>query len=72
MIRLERVRKRFGAHEVLRGVSLSIRAGSTLALLGPSGVGKSVLLKTVIGLLEPDEGEVRVGEVELTGAFAVG
>jgi phospholipid/cholesterol/gamma-HCH transport system ATP-binding protein len=70
MIRLERVRKRFGAHEVLRGVSLSIRAGSTLALLGPSGVGKSVLLKTVIGLLEPDEGEVWVGEVELTGASA--
>jgi phospholipid/cholesterol/gamma-HCH transport system ATP-binding protein len=68
MIRLERVRKRFGTHEVLRGVNLSIRSGRTLALLGPSGVGKSVLLKTVIGLLEPDEGEVWVGEVELTGA----
>jgi phospholipid/cholesterol/gamma-HCH transport system ATP-binding protein len=68
MIRLERVHKWFGGHEVLRGVSLSIRAGSTLALLGPSGVGKSVLLKTVIGLLEPDEGEIWVGEVELTGA----
>jgi phospholipid/cholesterol/gamma-HCH transport system ATP-binding protein len=68
MIRLERVRKRFGAQEVLRGVNLSIRAGSTLALLGPSGVGKSVLLKTVIGLVEPDEGEIWVGEVELTGA----
>jgi phospholipid/cholesterol/gamma-HCH transport system ATP-binding protein len=68
MIRLERVRTRFGAHEVLRGVSLSVRAGRTLALLGPSGVGKSVLLKTVIGLLEPDEGEVWVGDVELTGA----
>jgi len=68
MIRLERVRKRFGAHEVLRDVSLSVRAGRTLALLGSSGVGKSVLLKTVIGLLEPDEGEVWVGDVELTGA----
>lgn len=68
MIRLERVRKRFGAHEVLRDVSFSVRSGRTLALLGPSGVGKSVLLKTVIGLLEPDEGEVWVGDVELTGA----
>jgi len=70
MIRLERIRKRFGAHEVLRGVSLSVRTGSTLALLGPSGVGKSVLLKTTIGLLEPDEGEIWVEGVELTSAPA--
>jgi phospholipid/cholesterol/gamma-HCH transport system ATP-binding protein len=70
MIRLERVRKRFDAHDVLRGVSLSVRAGSTLALLGPSGIGKSVLLKTIIGLLEPDEGEIWVQDVELTGAAA--
>lgn len=68
MIRLDRIRKRFGAQEVLRGVSLSIRAGSTLVLVGPSGVGKSVLLKTIIGLVEPDEGEIWVGDVELTGA----
>lgn len=68
MIRLERVRKRFGAQEVLRGVNLSVRTGSTLVLLGPSGVGKSVLLKTVIGLVEPDDGEIWAGDVELTGA----
>jgi phospholipid/cholesterol/gamma-HCH transport system ATP-binding protein len=68
MIRLERVHKWFGAQEVLRGVSLSVGTGSTLALLGPSGVGKSVLLKTIIGLEEPDEGEIWVGGVELTGA----
>jgi phospholipid/cholesterol/gamma-HCH transport system ATP-binding protein len=70
MIRLERVRKRFDRHDVLRGVSLSVRAGSTLALLGPSGIGKSVLLKTIIGLLEPDDGEIWVRDVELTGAPA--
>jgi phospholipid/cholesterol/gamma-HCH transport system ATP-binding protein len=68
MIRLERIQKWFGPHEVLRGVSLSVPQGRTLALLGPSGVGKSVLLKTVIGLLEPDEGEIWVGGVELAGA----
>ncbi|MFL5402798.1 MAG: ABC transporter ATP-binding protein [Gemmatimonadales bacterium] len=68
MIRLERVSKRFGGQEVLRGVSLSIHAGDTLALLGPSGVGKSVLLKTIIGLAEPDEGEIWAGGVELTTA----
>jgi phospholipid/cholesterol/gamma-HCH transport system ATP-binding protein len=70
MIRLERIHKRFGAQEVLRGVSLCLRTGRTLALLGPSGVGKSVLLKTIIGLLEPDEGEIWVGGVELSGAPA--
>jgi phospholipid/cholesterol/gamma-HCH transport system ATP-binding protein len=68
MIRLERVHKWFGAQEVLRGISLSVAAGNTLVLLGPSGVGKSVLLKTVIGLVEPDEGEIWVGGVELTEA----
>lgn len=68
MIRLERIRKRFGRHEVLRGLSLCVPRGRTLALLGPSGVGKSVLLKTVIGLLEPDEGEIWVAGVELTEA----
>jgi phospholipid/cholesterol/gamma-HCH transport system ATP-binding protein len=70
MIRLERIRKGFDGHEVLRGISLSIPTGRTLALLGPSGAGKSVLLKTVIGLLEPDEGDVWVEGVELTGAPA--
>jgi phospholipid/cholesterol/gamma-HCH transport system ATP-binding protein len=68
MIRLERVHRRFGTHEVLRGVSLCLRTGRTLALLGASGVGKSVLLKTIIGLLEPDEGEIWVAGVELTAA----
>jgi phospholipid/cholesterol/gamma-HCH transport system ATP-binding protein len=68
MIRLERIRKRFGGTEVLRGVSLAVRTGATLALLGPSGAGKSVLLKTIIGLLEPDEGEVWVDDLELTSA----
>jgi len=67
MIRIERLRKRFGAQEVLRGVSLTVPEGRTLVLLGPSGVGKSVLLKSVIGLLEPDDGEIWAGGVELTG-----
>jgi phospholipid/cholesterol/gamma-HCH transport system ATP-binding protein len=70
MIRLERIRKRFGGTEVLRGVSLAVRTGATLALLGPSGVGKSVLLKTIIGLLEPDDGEIWVDDIELTNAPA--
>src|SRR5439155_2869787 len=45
---------------VLDGVSLEVRDGETLALLGPSGVGKSVTLKTINGLLKPDSGDVIV------------
>jgi phospholipid/cholesterol/gamma-HCH transport system ATP-binding protein len=46
---------------VLAGVTLSIEEGELFALFGPSGTGKSVLLKTTLGLIEPDRGDVRVG-----------
>lgn len=45
---------------VLAGVSLTVETGETLAVLGPSGTGKSVLLKTTIGLIQPDAGDVRI------------
>lgn len=60
MIEIRDVAKRFGAQVVLDGVTLSVHEGETLALLGPSGTGKSVLLKTIIGLIRPDAGEVVV------------
>ncbi len=60
MIQLRDVAKRFGAQVVLDGVTLDVRDGETLALLGPSGTGKSVLLKHIIGLIRPDRGEVIV------------
>ncbi|MES2304666.1 MAG: ATP-binding cassette domain-containing protein [Gemmatimonadota bacterium] len=60
MIELRDVAKRFGAQVVLDGVTLTVNEGETLALLGPSGTGKSVLLKHIIGLLRPDRGEVIV------------
>jgi phospholipid/cholesterol/gamma-HCH transport system ATP-binding protein len=46
---------------VLRGVSLSVAEGEMLGMFGPSGTGKSVLLKTTMGLIAPDKGDVRVG-----------
>jgi phospholipid/cholesterol/gamma-HCH transport system ATP-binding protein len=52
--------KRFGRHEVLKGVDLSIPEGLITAILGPSGTGKSVLIKHLTGLLKPDRGEVVV------------
>jgi phospholipid/cholesterol/gamma-HCH transport system ATP-binding protein len=57
---LKEVHKAFGANQVLRGFSLEVRDGETLAVVGQSGVGKSVALKHVVGLLTPDEGEVWV------------
>ncbi len=54
------VRKQFGSNVVLDGVDLTIDRGTTISLLGPSGTGKSVLLKHVNGLIHPDEGEVYV------------
>ena len=51
--------KRFDV-PVLAGVSLSVAAGETFSVLGPSGTGKSVLLKTTIGLIVPDRGDVRI------------
>ncbi len=60
MIELRNVHKRFGRQVVLDGVDFVVNEGETVALLGPSGTGKSVLLKHIIGLLRPDSGEVVV------------
>ena len=60
MIELRNLHKKFGRHVVLAGVDFSVADGETVALLGPSGSGKSVLLKHIIGLLHPDLGDVFV------------
>jgi len=60
MIELKGVSKRFLDHVVLDQVDFTVPRGETVALLGPSGVGKSVLLKHIIGLIRPDSGEVMV------------
>lgn len=52
------IRKSFGQNEVLRGVDLEVRRGEILVLLGSSGGGKTVLMKHMAGLLQPDEGTV--------------
>jgi phospholipid/cholesterol/gamma-HCH transport system ATP-binding protein len=67
-IRIQGLSKRFGDLVVLDGVDLDIPKGRTTAIIGPSGTGKSVLLKHVIGLMAPDAGHVWVGDVDMACA----
>ena len=66
MIELRKVSKRFGTQVVLDGVDFNVREGETVALLGPSGTGKSVLLKHIIGLIRPDSGTIIVDDKDVT------
>src|SRR5277367_882924 len=66
LIRVEGLSVEFGRHEVLRGIDLSIRRGETVAIIGESGCGKTVLLKTLIGLLHPTRGSVQFDGQELS------
>jgi len=60
MIRLTNIHKSFGAQAVLNGLNLEIPDGQITAVIGPSGEGKSVLLKHIIGLMKPDSGQVEI------------
>jgi phospholipid/cholesterol/gamma-HCH transport system ATP-binding protein len=61
------LQKSFGSQKVLNGISLTVSRGETLAVLGRSGTGKSVLLKIVIGLQKPDSGSVRIHGQDIAG-----
>jgi phospholipid/cholesterol/gamma-HCH transport system ATP-binding protein len=65
VVELEGVRKRFGAQIVYHSLDLTVRRGETLCVLGPSGVGKSVMLKLLIGLHRADAGRVLVEGVDV-------
>ncbi|MEK9831987.1 MAG: ABC transporter ATP-binding protein [Alphaproteobacteria bacterium] len=61
------LKKAFGDNAVLRGLDLDLPAGQSLAVIGGSGTGKSVLIKSIIGLLEPDSGSIRIDGEETVG-----
>jgi phospholipid/cholesterol/gamma-HCH transport system ATP-binding protein len=65
-IEFQGVWKRLGTKVVLRGVDLSVSRGECLVVIGRSGTGKSVLLKHVVGLLQPDRGTVRVNGIDVS------
>lgn len=65
-LKVSGLRKTFGGQEVLRGVDFEVRPGEIFVIMGPSGSGKSVLLKHLIGLEEPDAGEILINGEPIT------
>ncbi|HOH27746.1 MAG TPA: ABC transporter ATP-binding protein [Syntrophorhabdus sp.] len=65
-IRVVNLHKSFGTQKVLNGINLEIEKGETTVIIGKSGGGKSVLLKHLIGLIKPDEGEIWIHGVDIT------
>ena len=66
MINFENIYKSFGENHVLRGVDLTVERGESMVIIGGSGTGKSVLIKTVLGLAEPDSGRILVDGEDVT------
>ena len=64
---IENLHKSFGEQRVLSGINLAVKRSETLAVLGRSGTGKSVLLKLIVGLQTPDSGTIRLAGQEITG-----
>ena len=65
MIQLKEVFKSFGGKPVLRGIDLEVRDSETLVILGSSGQGKTVLLKHLVGLFQPDKGNVFIDDIDI-------
>ncbi|HZM04886.1 MAG TPA: ATP-binding cassette domain-containing protein [Candidatus Saccharimonadales bacterium] len=67
MIEVRNLQKKFGALEVLRGVTFSVAKGEAITIIGISGGGKSILLKHLIGLITPDSGEIHIDGQNIAG-----
>jgi phospholipid/cholesterol/gamma-HCH transport system ATP-binding protein len=66
MIEINNLHKEFKENKVLKGINLTINTGETIAIIGRSGCGKSVLIKHIVGLLFPDEGYVKVDDQNIS------
>ena len=68
MIRVEKLQKRYGRLEVLRELDLEIETGKVTAILGPNGAGKTTLIKSLLGLVRPDGGEMTIDGKRVEGS----
>ncbi|HCM82944.1 MAG TPA: ABC transporter ATP-binding protein, partial [Rhodospirillaceae bacterium] len=65
-IQLHGITKRFGKKQLLNGIDLDIMPGESLVVIGGSGSGKSVLIKSILGLITPDEGTIKIDGQDVT------
>lgn len=68
LLKVENLHKSYGQESILKGVSFELKRGETKVIIGPSGTGKTTLLRCINGLTTPDEGHVWLDEVEITGS----
>ncbi|MAP80819.1 MAG: copper ABC transporter ATP-binding protein [Aequorivita sp.] len=69
MIEIKDIHKKFGKNEVLKGIDLSINQGGIFAILGPNGSGKTTLIKSILGMVLPDSGEISINGKSLKNSF---
>lgn len=67
IIEIKGLKKKFGEKEVLKGIDLTVQKGENVVVLGKSGEGKSVMIKCIIGMIQPDEGSIKVFNEEIIG-----
>lgn len=65
MIKIQNISKRFGRLDVLQDVSLDLKGGECIALIGPNGSGKTTLIKTVLGMVTPDSGDILFKDISI-------
>lgn len=69
MIKIHNLYKKFGKNEVLKGIDLSINEGGIFAVLGPNGSGKTTLIKSILGMVIPNSGEIKVNGMSVKQNF---
>lgn len=67
MITLKNIEKKFGKYHVLKHISLNVEPGKITAIVGPNGSGKTTIIKTILGLVKPDSGDIMIDEISILG-----
>jgi len=70
MIQIENIHKSFGKLQVLKALNLQIEGGGIFVILGPNGSGKTTLIKSILGMVIPDKGDIRIGQKSIRKAWA--